>query len=61
MSFDEGLRFAQENNIDFMEVSAKTAYNVEEVSLIHIATVGVPESVAANLRESSEWDGGPEE
>ena len=30
---DEGERFAQENGLIFMETSAKTAYNVEQVFL----------------------------
>jgi hypothetical protein len=31
VSFEEGERFAQENDLIFMETSAKTAHNVEEV------------------------------
>lgn len=33
VSFDEGERFARENGLIFMETSAKTAYNVEDVFL----------------------------
>ena len=32
VSTEEGERFAKENNLIFMETSAKTAFNVEEVS-----------------------------
>ncbi len=30
VSFEEGEKFAQDNNILFLETSAKTAFNVEE-------------------------------
>lgn len=30
MSYEEGERFAKEHDLHFLEVSAKTAYNVEE-------------------------------
>lgn len=30
MSYEEGERFAKEHNLVYLEVSAKTAYNVEE-------------------------------
>jgi Ras-related protein Rab-2A len=33
VSFEEGERFARENGLIFMETSAKTAYNVEDVFL----------------------------
>jgi len=33
VSFEEGQNFAKEHGIDFVEVSAKTANNVEEVFL----------------------------
>ena len=33
VSTQEGEQFAKENGLVFMETSAKTAYNVEEVSL----------------------------
>ena len=33
VSTEEGERFAKENGLIFMETSAKTAFNVEEVSL----------------------------
>lgn len=33
MSFEEGQAFAKLHSIDFVEVSAKTAMNVEEVFL----------------------------
>ena len=33
VSFEEGERFAKENNLIFMETSAKTAFNVEEAFL----------------------------
>ena len=32
VSTEEGERFAKENGLIFMETSAKTAFNVEEVS-----------------------------
>ena len=31
VSYEEGERFARENDLIFLETSAKTAYNVEEV------------------------------
>lgn len=34
VSTEEGDRFAKENGLIFMETSAKTAFNVEEVNLI---------------------------
>ena len=34
ISTEEGERFSKENGLIFMETSAKTAFNVEEVSLI---------------------------
>ena len=34
VSTEEGERFAKENGLIFMETSAKTAFNVEEVSLL---------------------------
>ena len=33
VSTEEGERFAKENNLIFMETSAKTAFNVEEAFL----------------------------
>ena len=30
VSFEEGSKFAKDNGLHFMEVSAKTAYQVEE-------------------------------
>lgn len=33
VSTEEGERFAKDNNLIFMETSAKTAFNVEEVSI----------------------------
>ena len=30
VTFEEGMKFAKENELIFMEVSAKTAYQVEE-------------------------------
>lgn len=35
MSTEEGERFAKENGLIFMETSAKTAFNVEEVTPQH--------------------------
>lgn len=32
VSFEEGERFAKENGLIFMETSAKTSFNVEEVN-----------------------------
>lgn len=34
MSTEEGAKFAEENGLIFLETSAKTAANVEEVLLI---------------------------
>ena len=34
MAFEEGLRFAKEHNIPFIETSAKTGTNVEEIFTI---------------------------
>jgi Ras-related protein Rab-2A len=36
VSTEEGERFAKENGLIFMETSAKTAFNVEEVKFIII-------------------------
>lgn len=36
VSTEEGERFAKENGLIFMETSAKTAFNVEEVSKIKV-------------------------
>ena len=30
VTYEEGLKFAKDNNLTFLEVSAKTAYQVEE-------------------------------
>jgi Ras-related protein Rab-2A len=38
VSTEEGERFAKENNLIFMETSAKTAFNVEEVSIPTLST-----------------------
>lgn len=35
VSTEEGERFARDNNLIFMETSAKTAFNVEEVCESH--------------------------
>ena len=43
VSFEEGERFARDNNLVFMETSAKTSFNVEEVFL-HTS-----ESIFSNL------------
>jgi len=34
VSFEEGERFAKENGLIFMETSAKTSFNVEEVRFL---------------------------
>jgi hypothetical protein len=34
VSVEEGMEFAKKNNIYFMETSAKTGHNVDEVSFI---------------------------
>jgi len=36
VSYEEGERFAKENGLIFMETSAKTAFNVEEVISLFI-------------------------
>ena len=36
VTFEEGQRFAEENNLFFIETSAKTAVNVDDVPLIII-------------------------
>jgi len=37
VSTEEGERFARDNNLIFMETSAKTAFNVEEVCESHFS------------------------
>lgn len=52
VSTEEGERFAKENNLIFLETSAKTAFNVEEVTLIpgdHC--IGIPTNQPVDLRE----------
>ena len=39
VSTEEGDRFAKENGLIFMETSAKTAFNVEEVSFLFIQSI----------------------
>jgi len=34
VKYEEGERFAKENNLLFFEASAKTAYNVDNVSFL---------------------------
>ena len=36
MSTEEGEQFAKENGLVFMETSAKTAHNVEDVCFVHV-------------------------
>ncbi len=36
ISSEEGMKFAQDNDLLFLETSAKTGDNVEEVEYIHI-------------------------
>ena len=38
VSTEEGERFARDNNLIFMETSAKTAFNVEEVTILVVLT-----------------------
>lgn len=39
VSTEEGERFAKENGLIFMETSAKTAFNVEEVSYLNLINI----------------------
>lgn len=39
VSTEEGERFAKENGLIFMETSAKTAFNVEEVSYLNLTNI----------------------
>lgn len=41
VSFEEGERFAKENGLIFMETSAKTSFNVEEVTIDVHNTLGI--------------------
>ena len=50
VSTEEGDRFAKENGLIFMETSAKTAFNVEEVSFLFIQSIlGFLANFIANL------------
>ena len=50
VSTEEGDRFAKENGLIFMETSAKTAFNVEEVT-IHLfqSPIGLLTNFFSNL------------
>ena len=39
VSYEEGEQFAKENGLVFMEASAKTAQNVEEVMVCHLSAI----------------------
>ena len=41
VSSEEGERFAKENGLIFMETSAKTAFNVEEVTIQFLPSIGI--------------------
>ena len=50
VSTEEGERFAKENNLIFLETSAKTAFNVEEVSILKSdSNIGILANITANL------------
>lgn len=51
VSYEEGERFAKENGLIFMETSAKTAFNVEEViSFLFLSTsIGILANILTNL------------
>jgi GTPase SAR1 family protein len=56
VSTEEGDRFAKENGLIFMETSAKTAFNVEEVHISPIIlklslNIGILANFAVNIRE----------
>lgn len=41
VSYEEGAKFAKDNNLFFLEISAKTAYQVDDVPLD--STLGLPQ------------------
>jgi Ras-related protein Rab-2A len=53
VSTEEGERFAKDNNLIFMETSAKTAFNVEEVFnlLVKYLHLGLFANISDDLRE----------
>jgi len=51
VSTEEGDRFAKDNGLIFMETSAKTAFNVEEVIASRASSIGLLANVAEHLRE----------
>ena len=54
VSTEEGERFAKENNLIFMETSAKTAFNVEEVkhnNSYSFVCIGFLTNFAIDLRQ----------
>jgi Ras-related protein Rab-2A len=53
VSTEEGERFAKDNNLIFMETSAKTAFNVEEVFnlLVRYLYLGLFANISDDLRE----------
>jgi len=51
VSFEEGEKFAKENGLIFMETSAKTSFNVEEVKVELIIILGFLGDFKVNLRQ----------
>ena len=49
VSTEEGERFAKENGLIFMETSAKTAFNVEEVSYKSTSFQNEPNSLLLGI------------
>ena len=50
VSTEEGDRFAKENGLIFMETSAKTAFNVEEVTIHQFqSSIGLLTNFFSNL------------
>jgi Ras-related protein Rab-2A len=41
VTYDEGEKFAKENGLMFLETSARTAYNVEEVNICLICRLSI--------------------
>ena len=49
VSTEEGEAFAKENHLIFMETSAKTAFNVEEVRITEIILLGFFANLSIDL------------
>ena len=49
VSSEEGERFAKENGLIFMETSAKTAFNVEEVTIQFLPSIGIFANFIPNI------------